>query len=75
MLRQVTFEASPLTTLVEIEVGNQLCSMLGYSKGDENLPESWGHIASDGTLANMESMWAGTHVPLFFFLSDNICST
>ncbi|KAI4522848.1 PLP-dependent transferase [Schizophyllum commune Loenen D] len=34
----VTFEASPLP----VTTGNQLCSMLGYSKGDENLPESWG---------------------------------
>ncbi|KAL1728700.1 hypothetical protein EV714DRAFT_252348, partial [Schizophyllum commune] len=61
----VTFEASPLTTLVEIEVGNQLCSMLGYSKGDENLSESWGHIASDGTLANMESMWAARNLKYY----------
>ncbi|KAL1744050.1 hypothetical protein HDZ31DRAFT_82975 [Schizophyllum fasciatum] len=61
----VTFEASPLTTLVEIEVGNQLCSMLGYAKGDENTYDSWGHIASDGTLANMESMWAARNLKYY----------
>jgi glutamate/tyrosine decarboxylase-like PLP-dependent enzyme len=39
---------------MELEVGKQLCEMLGYTSKEE---EAWGHIASDGTLANMESMW------------------
>lgn len=28
----VAAEASPVTTVLEIEVGNDLCSMLGYKK-------------------------------------------
>ena len=29
--------------------------MLGYTAQDDITP--WGHIAADGTIANMESMW------------------
>ena len=29
--------------------------MLGYHETPELMP--WGHIAADGTIANMESMW------------------
>ena len=57
---QVAFEASPITTLLEIEVGRQLCEMLGYNAPLEPGPEeivAWGHITCDGTIANMESMW------------------
>jgi hypothetical protein len=53
----VAFEASPITTEIELDVGLQLCEMLGYTKHDDIEP--WGHIAADGTIANMESMWAG----------------
>lgn len=57
-------EASPLTTLFEIEVGLQLCKMVGYKRqlaksDDGNVPVGWGHITSGGTVANLESMWAG----------------
>lgn len=52
---KVAFEASPVTTLLELEVGNQLCSMLGYPTNENIKP--WGHIACDGTVSNMESMW------------------
>ncbi|KAJ7201899.1 PLP-dependent transferase [Mycena pura] len=51
----VAFEASPVTTVLELEVGLQLCEMLGYTRHDDIEP--WGHIAADGTIANMESMW------------------
>ena len=54
----VAFEASPLTTLIEVEVGLQLCEMLGYNRfEDVDEPLAWGHIASGGTVANLESMW------------------
>ena len=53
---QVAFEASPITTRLEIEVCAQMCEMLGY-KTLSNKISPWGHIASDGTLANVESMW------------------
>ena len=54
----VAFEASPLTTLIEVEVGLQLCEMLGYNRfEDVDEPLAWGHIASGRTVANLESMW------------------
>jgi glutamate/tyrosine decarboxylase-like PLP-dependent enzyme len=55
-------EAGPLTHIIEHDVGQQLCSMLGYSTQlkttlpQEN-PTAWGHITSGGSVANLESMW------------------
>ncbi|KAL1744697.1 pyridoxal phosphate-dependent transferase [Schizophyllum fasciatum] len=53
----VAFEASPFTTIIEQEVGNELCSMLGYPTDTKSSIQPWGHIVCDGTVANMESMW------------------
>ncbi|KAF8968538.1 pyridoxal phosphate-dependent transferase [Flammula alnicola] len=54
----VAFEASPLTTLLELECGLQLCEMMGYNRLEgTDAPVGWGHIASGGTVANLESMW------------------
>ncbi|KIJ33125.1 hypothetical protein M422DRAFT_183647, partial [Sphaerobolus stellatus SS14] len=54
----VAFEASPLTTLIELECGLQLCEMMGYNRFEnKDEPLAWGHIASGGTVANLESMW------------------
>ncbi|KAK7710458.1 hypothetical protein SLS57_008424 [Botryosphaeria dothidea] len=71
----VAFEASPLSTLAEIEVGEQLCEMFGYNTDEEQReqdgPTGWGHVACDGTVANLESMWTGEYtqrsmnIPLF----------
>ncbi|TVY85093.1 putative L-tyrosine/L-aspartate decarboxylase [Lachnellula suecica] len=51
-------EASPLTTIAEIECGEQLCKMFGYNNDPANtdMPVAWGHIACDGTVANLESI-------------------
>lgn len=51
-------EASPVTTAIEIEVGRQLCTMLGYG----NVPEPWGHITCDGSVANAEALWAARNL-------------
>ncbi len=48
----VTDEAAPVTVDIEIEFGHMICEMLGYKK--EN---SWAHICSGGTLANLEALW------------------
>lgn len=55
----VAFEASPLSTIAEIEVGEQLCDMFGYNvdEGDQTKPLGWGHVTCDGTIANLESIW------------------
>ena len=61
----VAAEASPVTTALEIIVGNDLCRMLGFeaqtpSSGKAIIP--WGHITCDGSVANGEAMWAARNL-------------
>ncbi len=64
----VAAEASPVTTRLEIEVGNDLCRMLGYTvplRGEGPAPGCvvpWGHITSGGTVANIEALWAARNL-------------
>jgi glutamate/tyrosine decarboxylase-like PLP-dependent enzyme len=58
----VSWEASPVTTLIEIEVGRELARMLGFGRTPEELAATWGHITSGGTLANIESLWVAKAV-------------
>ena len=64
----VAAEASPVTTRLEIEVGNDLCRMLGYPVPKEGhspkpgKPVPWGHITSGGTVANIEALWAARNL-------------
>ena len=68
----VAAEASPVTTRLEIEAGNDLCRMLGYqvsaSAPDElatagaGVIAPWGHITSGGTVANIEALWAARNL-------------
>ncbi|KAL1650206.1 hypothetical protein SLS58_001017 [Diplodia intermedia] len=60
----VALEASPITTVVELQVGEQLCEMLGYNTSEPKIsvanpsqPVGWGHITCGGTVANLESIW------------------
>ncbi|KAL0958858.1 hypothetical protein HGRIS_014176 [Hohenbuehelia grisea] len=55
----VAFEASPITTHLELRVGQQLCDMFGYNTNKKliGLPLGWGHVACDGTIANLEAIW------------------
>ncbi|MBU0573026.1 MAG: tyrosine decarboxylase [Candidatus Margulisbacteria bacterium] len=51
------YEASPVTTALEIEAGRDLAQMLGYD------PEkAWGHITSGGTVANYEAVWVARNL-------------
>ncbi|KAF8658188.1 hypothetical protein AX16_002110 [Volvariella volvacea WC 439] len=68
----VAFEASPLTTLVEHQVGLDLAQMTGYNIYEvaENgiktsQPVAWGHITCDGTIANLESIWASRNLKFY----------
>lgn len=64
---QVAAEASPLTTMLEYHLGQDLCQMLGYrrrppkdtskAKELEDEPVGWGHITPGGSIANLEAMW------------------
>jgi glutamate/tyrosine decarboxylase-like PLP-dependent enzyme len=65
----VAAEASPLTTELEIRVGNDLCRMLGFrvprrpSLDGRIVP--WGHITCDGTVANIEGLWAARNLKFY----------
>lgn len=59
----VAAEAAPVTTLFEIKVGDDLCRMLGYAVPERGAPSGgqpcpWGHITCDGSVANIEAVWA-----------------
>ena len=55
----VAAEASPVTTLLEIQVGRELCRMAGF---DSRTCPPWGHITCDGSVANAEAIWAARNL-------------
>lgn len=72
----VAAEASPVTTLLEMHVGNELCKMLGYSvnpigkkPGEFELEPGqvtgWGHITCDGSVANLEGLWMARNLKFY----------
>src|SRR5262249_47762197 len=66
----VAAEASPVTTPLEIEVGDDLCKMLGFSVPSESQVAAgavrpWGHITCDGSVANLEGMWAARNLKFY----------
>lgn len=70
----VAAEASSVTTVMEIEVANDLLWMLGFPRwdGDRLLdatraaePRPWGHLTCGGTVANIESMWAARNLKYY----------
>lgn len=66
----VATEASPVTSVLEKEVGEQLCELLGFEA-----KKSWGHITADGTIANIEAMWAARNLKTYAIaVRDMICS-
>ncbi|MDG9672196.1 pyridoxal-dependent decarboxylase [Hahella sp. CR1] len=60
----VTPQAAPATTLLEIVAANDVAQMAGFNvrplenDSDSTVPRSWSHITSGGTVANIESVWA-----------------
>lgn len=53
----VSEEAAPVTLELELQVGEQLARMFGYSTDDSCEPCAWGHLTSGGTVANYEALW------------------
>ncbi|XP_060070828.1 L-tyrosine decarboxylase-like [Ylistrum balloti] len=54
-------ELGPVTTRLEIEVGKQLCEMIGF----ESTCHPWGHITNGGSTANLEALWASRNIKFF----------
>jgi glutamate/tyrosine decarboxylase-like PLP-dependent enzyme len=69
----VAAEASPVTTMMEVAVGDDLCRMLGYyvpvdeseSVSPTGRPRAWGHITCDGSIANMEGLWMARNLKFY----------
>ncbi|NKN12286.1 pyridoxal phosphate-dependent decarboxylase family protein [Rhizobium laguerreae] len=61
----VAFEGSTATTILELLVGDDICRMLGYEISGADAPRPWGHITCDGTVANIEAVWAARNVKLY----------
>ncbi|PLB48502.1 PLP-dependent transferase [Aspergillus steynii IBT 23096] len=83
----VALEASPVTSIIEGDVGKQLCCMLGYRtppdthahvpppcESESDAPVGWGHITCDGSVANLEAIWALRNLK-FYPLSLNLAIT
>jgi len=71
----VATEASPVTTLLEMAVCDDICRMLGFRdpESENDLPRPWGHITCDGSVANAESIWAARNLKyLALTLADAI---
>ena len=77
----VTPEAAPVTTELEIEVTSEILEMLGY-RAPPSLPPldadpdsyyaewskiefGWAHLASGGTVANIEALWVARQIKYF----------
>lgn len=53
----VAYEASPATTKMEIDIGRQFAELFSYEHG-----EAWGHVTTDGTIANYEGLWVARNL-------------
>jgi glutamate/tyrosine decarboxylase-like PLP-dependent enzyme len=72
----VAAEASPVTTVLEMLVGNDLCKMLGFKvqkivihgqseATDKTKITGWGHITCDGSVANAEGLWMARNLKFY----------
>ena len=57
----VATEASTVTSQLELEVGQDLCKLMGFN-APEGKPKPWGHITAGGTIANIEAMWVARNL-------------
>lgn len=61
------WEGAPAGTLLEHEVGKDLSQLMGFGK------QGWGHIAADGTLANLESLWYARNIKSIPLAVKEVC--
>jgi len=53
----VAYEASTATSPMELEVGYDFAKLMGFDK-----EKAWGHICTDGSVANLEAIWYARNV-------------
>ncbi len=63
----VTSEAAPVTTRLELEVAGMIARMLGHGH------ESWAHLTSGGTVANFEALWVARSVKYLPHATRDMC--
>ncbi len=61
-----SYDSSPATSLMEGEVGQQLCIMMGWKEG-------WGHLSAGGTIANIEALWVMRNLKSLPLAVKKIC--
>ena len=63
----VSYEASPVTSEMEIEVGRELAALAGFDSA-----KSWAHLTSGGTVANIEALWVIRNLVYFPLVAREI---
>ena len=63
----VCYEASPVTSELEIEVGRDLAHLMGFYS-----QKSWAHLTSGGTVANIEALWVIRNIKYFPLVAKGI---
>jgi len=53
----VAYEASTATSPMELEVGADFAKLMGF-----DLEKAWGHICTDGSVANLEGIWYARNI-------------
>ena len=61
------WEGSPAGSLLEKEVGEDLAKLMGFNNN------GWGHITSDGTIANLESVWYARNIKSIPLAVKEVC--
>ncbi len=63
----VTIQASTSTTLLEMLAMRDLCHMVGWRTSPELPVPAWAHLTADGSVANIESLWAAREIKFLPF--------
>lgn len=63
----VSYEASPVTSEFEIEVGADLAGMVGFDPS-----KSWAHLTGGGTVANIEALWVIRNLKYFPLIAHDL---
>ncbi|MBC8314915.1 MAG: tyrosine decarboxylase [Bacteroidetes bacterium] len=53
----VAYEASTATSPMELEVGMDFARLMGF-----DMEKAWGHICTDGSVANLEGIWYARNI-------------